>query len=348
MRKLTVGAITVIVVALMLLSVMPMGTSDSTESSPRAGIKALVCYANSDDSGVPAYLQSDSRFSQVDRIDARYTTPSLTQLMQYDVVLTWTNYQYSNKVVLGNNLKTYVDFGGGVVVTCFAHHGSTWNLGGMFQSYGYDPIYQQNSYTSGSSSIGPVLQPSHPIMQGVTSVSPGFYFRTTLLNAGAQPLFYWANGYIGCAVKEIGPGRTVGMNQYPRTDGGAHSDLIIANAAAWAAGGTSAIPSEVDLEPQSLNLDSNGNWVSYKIYSFPDNPEYTVDDIDMTSVKVENVDANLKFGTLNNNKFIGKVDRLLVEDAIGSPGDDVEVEVSGQLNDGTAFQGKAIIKAILN
>ena len=348
MRKITVEAITVLVVALMLLTVVPMGTSDTTGSTSRQGIKALICYANLDDSGVAAYLQSDSRFSQVDKIDARYSTPSLTQLMQYDVVLTWTNYQYSNKNLLGDYLKMYVDMGGGVVVLCFAHHGSTWNLGGQFQTYGYDPIFQQNSYQSGSSSIGIVLQPTHPIMQGVTSVNPSYYFRTTSLNAGAQPLFYWANGYIGCAVKEIGPGRTVGMNQYPRYDSGAHCDLIIANAAAWAAGGTSAIASEVDLEPQSLNLDSNGNWVSYKVYSFPDNPEYTVYDIDTTSVKVENVDADLKFGTVNNNKFIGKVDRLLVEDAIGSPGQEVEVRVTGQLNDGVAFEGKAIIKAILN
>jgi hypothetical protein len=348
MRKYTIGAIAVLVVALMLLTLVPMGTSDNTETTPRSGYKALVCYANSDDSGVPAKLLSDPRFIQVDRIDARYTTPSLTTLIQYDVVLTWTNYQYSNKNLLGDNLKMYVDMGGGVVVLCFAHHGSTWNLGGMFQTYRYDPIYQQNSYQSGSTYMGTVVQPSHPIMQGVTSVTPGYFFRTSMLNPGAQPLFYWANGYIGCAVKEIGPGRTVGMNQYPRYDGGLHCDLIIANAAAWAAGGISAIPSEVDLEPQSLNLDSNGNWVSYKIYSFPDNPEYTVYDIDTTSIKVENVDADLKFGTLNNNKFIGKVDRLLVEDAIGTPGEEVEVQVSGKLNDGTAFEGKAIIKAILN
>jgi hypothetical protein len=284
----------------------------------------------------------------VTQIDGRSTTPTLSFLQNFDVVITWTNYVYQNKNAWGDNLKMFVDMGGGVVVTCFAHHGTNWNLGGMFQTYGYNPIFQQNSYTYGSSSIGPVVQPTHPILDGVFSVNPGYYFRTTSLNAGAQPIFYWANGYIGCAVKEIGPGRTVGLNQWPGGDSGTHCDLIIANAAAWAAGGISAIPSEVDLEPQSLNLDSNGNWVSYKVYSFPENPEYTAYDIDMTSVKVENIDADLKFGTVNNNKFIGKVDRLLVEDAIGSPGEEVEVEVSGKLNDGTAFKGDAIIKAIQN
>jgi hypothetical protein len=86
MRKYTIGAIAVLVVALMLLTLVPMGTSDNTETTPRSGYKALVCYANSDDSGVPAKLLSDPRFIQVDRIDARYTTPSLTTLIQYDVV----------------------------------------------------------------------------------------------------------------------------------------------------------------------------------------------------------------------------------------------------------------------
>jgi hypothetical protein len=109
-----------------------------------------------------------------------------------------------------------------------------------------------------------------------------------------------------------------------------------------------AIPADVRLEPQSLNLDSMGNWVQFKIFGFPENPEYTHYDVDITTVKVAGVDADLKFGTVNENKYIGKADRLMVEDAIGAPGQEVEVGVSGQVTDGTAFRGSAIIKAIQN
>jgi hypothetical protein len=108
------------------------------------------------------------------------------------------------------------------------------------------------------------------------------------------------------------------------------------------------IETDVRLEPQSLNLDSNGNFVNVKVEGFPENPEYTPMEVDGTSVEVEGIDVNLKYGTWNNNRWIGKCDRLMVEDAIGAPGDEVEVEVRGELIDGTPFNGDAIIKAILN
>ena len=106
------------------------------------------------------------------------------------------------------------------------------------------------------------------------------------------------------------------------------------------------IESDVRLDPQSLNLDSSGNFVQVKVENFPENPEYTPLDVDGTSVEVENIGVDLKYGTWNNNRWIGKVDRLLVEDAIGTAGEEIEVDVSGQLMDGTPFAGTALIKAL--
>jgi hypothetical protein len=110
--------------------------------------------------------------------------------------------------------------------------------------------------------------------------------------------------------------------------------------------GTSGIPADVRLEPQSLNLDSNGNYVQVKIESFPDNPEYSPMDVDGPTVMVSGVNVDLKYETINDNRWIGKADRLLVEDSIGSPGEVVEVEVQGNLLDGTGFMGAAEIKAL--
>jgi hypothetical protein len=109
---------------------------------------------------------------------------------------------------------------------------------------------------------------------------------------------------------------------------------------------TAGIETDVRLEPQSLNLDSMGNYVQVKVESFPENPEYSPMDVDGTSVEVEGIGCDLKYGTWNNNRWIGKVDRLLLEDAIGAPGAEVEVGVGGQLNDATPFTGDAIIKAL--
>jgi hypothetical protein len=108
----------------------------------------------------------------------------------------------------------------------------------------------------------------------------------------------------------------------------------------------SGIPADVRMEPQSLNLDSNGNYVQFKVENFPDNPEYTPMDVDETSVAVLGVGADLKFATFNDNKYIGKADRLLVEDAIGSPNQETEIQITGQLKDGTGFKGIAVIKTI--
>jgi len=98
------------------------------------------------------------------------------------------------------------------------------------------------------------------------------------------------------------------------------------------------------MEPQSLNLDSNGNYVQFKVESFPDNPEYTPMDVDESSVMVAGIGADLKYATFNDNRYIGKADRLLVEDTIGAPNEETEVEITGKLKDGTGFMGIAVIK----
>jgi hypothetical protein len=144
-------------------------------------------------------------------------------------------------------------------------------------------------------------------------------------------------------------GRTVFVNrqicyQWDVTNRGDVLTPFVQNVGAWF--GTPGIPADVRLEPQSLNLDSNGNYVQFKVEGFPENPEYGPMDVDISSVIVGGVGADLKYGTMNDNHAIGKCDRLLVEDAIGTPGDEVEVDVSGKLNDGTAFVGTAIIKAL--
>jgi hypothetical protein len=106
------------------------------------------------------------------------------------------------------------------------------------------------------------------------------------------------------------------------------------------------IATDVRMEPQSLNLESMGNYVQVKVEGFPENPEYTPYDVDPTTVMVAGVDVDLKYGTYNNNRWIGKADRLMVEDSIGAPGDSKEVTVRGELFDDTKFAGSAEIKAI--
>ncbi|MCK5560100.1 MAG: hypothetical protein KAJ51_05880, partial [Thermoplasmata archaeon] len=107
--------------------------------------------------------------------------------------------------------------------------------------------------------------------------------------------------------------------------------------------GNFGIPATLRMEPQSLNLESNGNFVNVKVLGFPENPEYTPLDVADDTCEVLGISCELKYGTWNENKYITKCDRLLLEDAIGAPGDDTELEVKGYLQDGTSFKGIAII-----
>jgi hypothetical protein len=112
--------------------------------------------------------------------------------------------------------------------------------------------------------------------------------------------------------------------------------------------GNFGIPATVRMEPQSLNLKSEGNYVSLKVESFPENPEYTPLDVRAGSCEIAEIQCDLKFDTWNENKYITKCDRLLIEDAAGAPGDDTEFDVTGYLNDDTLFKGTAVIDTHMN
>ena len=65
-----------------------------------------------------------------------------------------------------------------------------------------------------------------------------------------------------------------------------------------------AIPASVEMEPQTLNLDSKGNYATVKVEGFPENPKYSPLDVDGATVEVGGVSTELKFGTWNNDKYI--------------------------------------------
>jgi hypothetical protein len=175
-----------------------------------------------------------------------------------------------------------------------------------------------------------------------------WYSPSGLLTGGIQ--IARTSSYNAIVVSDVGGtyGRTV-LVRHPLefnwdvTNRGDMLTPLVQNVAKWFSTG---IPADVRVEPQSLNLDSNGNWINVKVEGFPENPEYNGYDVDGTSVAVQGVAVDLKFGTYNENKFIGKADRLMVEDAIGAPGNDVEIGVNGKLTDGTSFMGLTYIKAL--
>ncbi len=99
----------------------------------------------------------------------------------------------------------------------------------------------------------------------------------------------------------------------------------------------------VDIDPNTLNLDSNGNWITCYLF-LPE--EYNVADIDPKTVMLEDTivadwvwfDEETQIAKAKFNR--SAVNDLLIERALSG---DVELSVTGALTDGRTFGGLGII-----
>ncbi len=109
----------------------------------------------------------------------------------------------------------------------------------------------------------------------------------------------------------------------------------------------SGILATVDVEPETLNLNSMGNWVTVKVQDFPDDPDIKVSQVIDGSVRLENIGAELTPSNNGNSdgQYMCKVDRVALEDLIGGPDEEVELAVAGDVED-TSFMGTCTIRAI--
>ncbi|MEM8712088.1 MAG: PEP-CTERM sorting domain-containing protein, partial [Planctomycetota bacterium] len=57
-------------------------------------------------------IEATGFFSSVDVIDAGAGTPTLAELMTYDAIITWSNFNFADSAALGNVLADYHDAGG--------------------------------------------------------------------------------------------------------------------------------------------------------------------------------------------------------------------------------------------
>jgi len=188
---------------------------------------------------VQTKLISTGRFSSVDILDVMTTSPTLIELTAYDAVISWSNLTYSSGSQLGDVLADYVDAGGGVVMAVFATSTTTPNrfLTGRWASGGYEVIQSQSGNLANAQSLGAIVQPGHPLMAGVNTLSASLAFRatTTTLVQGSI-VAEWGDGSILAAVGTM-PGR-VDLGVFPPssdcsstywdafTDGG----ILVANA----------------------------------------------------------------------------------------------------------------------
>jgi hypothetical protein len=205
-------------------------------------------------SSVRTTLQATSLFATVDIIDVTATgggTPTLSQLLQYDALLCWTNTTPANNVTWGDVLADYVDAGGGVVVAVFANSTTTAgrNIAGRWQQ-GYEVVLDQSGNASGAgATLGTVHVPGHPSMAGVTAFAGGTTGSRpagTALEVGAFLVAEWSDGKVLVA-QGANPNR-IDLGFYPVPASCSQSgwltggDLLMANSLLAVANGASFGP----------------------------------------------------------------------------------------------------------
>src|SRR3954466_3984718 len=167
--------ITALFVALLAAGKAPLKSTAPkimAPSLPRIALVAADSVSYADD--IQSKLAATGRFSQVDIIDAHFTTPTVEQFRAYKSVLVWRESALAHASALGNNLADYVDGGGGVVIAVFANFSLVANqVGGRFASEDYFAI-EPASETSGTElTLGTVYEPASPLMNGVTTFDGG-------------------------------------------------------------------------------------------------------------------------------------------------------------------------------
>ena len=111
-----------------------------------------------------------------------------------------------------------------------------------------------------------------------------------------------------------------------------------------------AVPeAAIDIDPDTLNLNSKGKWITCYI-ELPE--DYDVDDIDVSTVKLNGqVPAESHptgTGDYDNDgipDLMVKFDRSAVQEILQA-GDEVEITVTGELNYETPFEGSDTIRVI--
>ncbi len=194
-------------------------------------------------------MLATGQFASVTLINAGLETPSVFDLMSFDAVLVWSNFDFADAAALGDNLADYVDNGRGVVLAVYGNTSNTAGrfLSGRWDTDNYDVVVAQAGTTQGSASLGAVQQPAHQIMQNVASFAGGTQSArptTASLQFGSASVAQWSDGKPLAAIRTDLPSRRVDLGFYPPSDdvlfffwnSNTDGDWLLANALSFAAG----------------------------------------------------------------------------------------------------------------
>lgn len=187
---------------------------------------------------VRGYLSGYSEISYIGEYNyaTNSTLPTLSELLAYDVVLTWTN--FDPPASFGDLISDYIDAGGAVVVMAFSDSAG-WDLGGRYIST-HKNLLAPTNYHHVSDSFGTVDIPGHPIMAGVLSLNTNYHaIQSTTVNGGIVIARY-NGGDVLVAVSPVC--NLVTLNFFPQFGWSGDGGILMRNALVYASQYSVSIP----------------------------------------------------------------------------------------------------------
>ena len=174
------------------------------------------------------------------------TMPTLQEMVDnYDICVFGCSYSLpvtpNPREIFGDQLADWMDITGGGFLSMMYTYGQAgsgneqWTLLGRYIDDDYGP-YEKAPRLFGTLSLGTVLEPSHPVMQGITSLGTGDRHDGMLaLTPGGVKLAEWQGGYPAIGVKELSNGaRSVHLSGGGYTPIQGDFDVYLRNALLWA------------------------------------------------------------------------------------------------------------------
>src|SRR4030095_1933729 len=122
----------------------PTPTPTASPTCTPGTFQVLIVYSDQGVQPVTLHDQiaAEPGVTTADYFDAQFTTPTLAQLLPYNIVVAFSNSTYFDPTGMGNVLADYADAGGIVVAFDFDWFGPPFGLEGRWQTGGYSPVVE--------------------------------------------------------------------------------------------------------------------------------------------------------------------------------------------------------------